>query len=74
MTMQPRLITTEATQGPVRNSFFDYYKTILEKVSFDRALFNKEYRKAIQILSPDETAALDRWIASKNLNTSVLMD
>jgi len=50
-----------------RNSYLDYYKTILEKVSFDGRLFNKEYRKARNSLSPEEVASLDDWIRSKNV-------
>lgn len=51
-----------------KNSFLDYYKTILEKVSFDYQLFIKEYRKAINNLSPEDSAALDGWIESRRLN------
>ena len=32
----------------------EYAKTILLKVSFDRALFEKELRKAVRTLAPDE--------------------
>ncbi len=45
-------------------SFLDYYKTILEKVSFDSNLFTKEYNKAIKIIHPEEVPALDSWIQS----------
>jgi hypothetical protein len=30
----------------MKTSFLDYYKMILEKVSFDKKLMNKEYKKA----------------------------
>jgi hypothetical protein len=50
-----------------RNSYLDYYKTILEKVSFDGQLFNKEYRKARNRLSEEEVASLDDWIRSKSV-------
>ncbi len=46
----------------MRYTFFDYYKMILEKVSFDYHLFQKEYRKAMDILSPDEAKKLKDWI------------
>jgi hypothetical protein len=44
--------------------FFEYYKTVLDKVSFDYNLFAKEYRKAVNVLAPEETAALNAWIRS----------
>lgn len=39
----------------------EYTKTILEKVSFDRSLFEKELRKAIRSLIPKEIHALRAW-------------
>ncbi|HAA15332.1 MAG TPA: hypothetical protein DCE41_28005 [Cytophagales bacterium] len=39
----------------------EYAKTILEKVSFDRSLFEKELRKAIKSLIPKEIHALRSW-------------
>lgn len=39
----------------------DYVKTILSKVSFDRALFKKELRKALKQLIPDEIRELKEW-------------
>ncbi|SFU02081.1 hypothetical protein SAMN04489724_3361 [Algoriphagus locisalis] len=50
-----------------KNSFLDYYKTILEKVSFDRRLFSKEYSKAKQMLGASESRELDYWLKSKGL-------
>ena len=45
-----------------RRSFLDYYKIVLERVSFDIPLFQKEYLKAKQTLHPVEGALLDRWV------------
>lgn len=42
-------------------SMLEYIKTILQKVSFDKALFEKELAKAIQLLVPDEVKQLKRW-------------
>ena len=39
----------------------EYIKTILQKVSFDKALFEKELAKAIKMLVPDEVKQLKRW-------------
>ncbi len=51
----------------MKNSFLDYYKTILEKVSFDRSLFQKEYNKALQFLNGDEKDQIDQWLQLKGL-------
>ena len=39
----------------------EFYKTILEKVSFDRALFEKEFNKAIMDLSFKDSNELRIW-------------
>jgi hypothetical protein len=39
----------------------EFYKIILEKVSFDPALFRKEYEKATQNLSFTERLLLKQW-------------
>ncbi|KAB7732935.1 hypothetical protein F5984_03025 [Rudanella paleaurantiibacter] len=39
----------------------EYIKTILQKVSFDKSLFEKELRKAIESLLPDEVKHLKSW-------------
>ena len=39
----------------------EYAKTILLKVSFDRALFEKELRKAVRTLAPDELLQFKDW-------------
>lgn len=39
----------------------EYVKTILAKVSFDRMLFEKELRKALRMLVPEEVSQLKAW-------------
>lgn len=39
----------------------EYCKTILSKVSFDRWLFEKELKKAIKSLIPEEIKTLRDW-------------
>ncbi len=39
----------------------EYFKTILHKVSFDVSLFEKELKKAIRSLVPDEVTKLKDW-------------
>lgn len=46
-------------------NFLDYYKLILQKVSFDPILLKKEYRKAIQRLKPEEADQLKKWLRQK---------
>ncbi|MEB2775559.1 hypothetical protein SYJ56_09575 [Algoriphagus sp. D3-2-R+10] len=50
-----------------KSSFLNYYKTILEKVSFDQKLLVKEYWKAKQLLENSEAKDLDYWLQSKGL-------
>jgi hypothetical protein len=64
-------IVSRPVQVPVRkwkNTLLDYYKTILEKVSFDSQLFSKEYNKAINALSHEERAALNNWIKARQFD------
>jgi hypothetical protein len=42
-------------------SMLEYIKIILQKVSFDHLLFEKELRKAIRMLMPDENKKLRLW-------------
>ena len=42
-----------------------YIKLILEKVSFDRYLFEKELRKALNTVVPDEIIELKNWCYEK---------
>ena len=39
----------------------DYAKLILQKVSFNRALFEKELRKALRAVLPADLAAFRVW-------------
>lgn len=42
-------------------SYLEYYKAILEKVSFDDWLYTKEFDKAKRHLSPGEFQQLKEW-------------
>jgi len=53
--------------SPMKNTFLDYYKIVLDKVSFDHQLFMKEYRKALGLLSAREVNDLHSWLDSKGL-------
>lgn len=39
----------------------EYFKTVLSKVSFDQRLFEKELKKALQSLIPEEVKQLRDW-------------
>ena len=50
-------------------SMLEYIKIILQKVSFDRRLFEKELRKAIRMLMPAEVKRLRDWCYEKYSST-----
>ena len=43
----------------------EFYKTVLQKVSFDKALFRKEYIKALSDLSASDKLKLMWWCNNK---------
>jgi len=49
------------------NSFLEYFKTLLPKLSFDTALMLKEYQKALKLLNPNEQDKLTNWLNQKGL-------
>ena len=49
------------------DSFLEYYKVILQKVSFDQALFRKELNKAFNSLNSNEAAQLRNWLITSGL-------
>lgn len=57
----------------MQTSFLDYYKMILEKVSFDQQLLSKEYRKARHVLRAHEAKQLDYWLKAKGLYPNVFL-
>lgn len=46
----------------MKKSMLEYTKIILKKVSFDKKLLLKEYKKAKALLQPHEVQALRVWI------------
>ena len=42
-------------------TMLEYIKTVLQKVSFDKWLFERELRKALRVLMPDEVKQLRVW-------------
>jgi hypothetical protein len=45
-----------------KKSMLAYCKLILEKMSFSRRLFLKEYRKSFSYLTAEEQGELKRWL------------
>ena len=48
-------------------TFLEYYKMVLDKVSFDSSIFTKEYQKATRTLTANEIGELNAWLRSKGL-------
>ena len=46
----------------IPNTMLEYCKTILQKISFSKSLFKKEYRKSFKYLSEGERLELKRWL------------
>jgi hypothetical protein len=51
-------------------SMLEYSKMILSKMSFDRKLFRKEYRKAFRYPDGQEQAELKNWLRSETKSVS----
>jgi hypothetical protein len=49
----------------IKVTMFEYCKMILEKLSFDRRLFRKEYKKSFKYLAPAERAAFRKWVRER---------
>lgn len=56
----------------MKKSYLDYYKVVLEKVSFDPYLFYKEYKKAINTINEEESAHLICWLREQGLYSELL--
>ena len=54
-------------------SMLEYVKMILTKVSFDSTLFEKEFKKAIIQLLPEEILELKNWLKQQFRGEPVLL-
>jgi hypothetical protein len=52
------------------NKMLEYCKTILQKISFSKTLFKKEYKKTFNYLNEGERVELKRWLRA-NVSTIV---
>lgn len=55
----------------MNNSFLNYYKLVLDRVSFSEQLLIKEYNKATKALSTEELIQLDDWMISNQLMADI---
>lgn len=55
-------------------SMLEYIKIILDKVSFDKSLFEKELKKGLSQLVPNEIKQLKEWCYAKygSIYTNIL--
>lgn len=54
-------IKIKRTKHEEKMNMFEYAKTILKKVSFDKGIFQREYKKFIRMLSDNESKKLQEW-------------
>jgi hypothetical protein len=54
----------------MKTSMLEYVKIILGKVSFNRSLFRKEYRKSLSWLSKHEADHLRAWLREQRTTLS----
>ena len=47
---------------PMPNKMLEYCKTILQKISFSKSLFKKEYKKTFKYLNEGERMELKKWL------------
>ena len=52
------------------NKMLEYCKTILQKISFSKSLFKKEYKKTFKYLSEGERVELKKWLKA-NMSKSI---
>ncbi len=51
----------------MKTSYLDYYKLVLDKVSFNGHLFSREHKKAMKTLQPEERVCLNNWLKTRGL-------
>jgi len=57
----------------MKESFLEYTKYILDKVSFDKDLLKKEYFKSLKLLQLEEINQLNTWIQGKGLQLQPIL-
>jgi len=49
------------------NKMLEYCKIVLQKISFSKSLFKKEYKKTFNYLTNDQHAELKKWLRANIL-------
>ncbi|MCU0358192.1 MAG: hypothetical protein MUE95_11495 [Cyclobacteriaceae bacterium] len=55
----------------MKTSMLEYCKLILQRVSFDRRLWRKEYRKSLKRLTVSESSQLRQWVRTYRTKNDV---
>ena len=56
----------------MKKTFLEYYKEILEKVSFDPYLFKKEFTKALKTIEEEDIGKLIEWLENRGLKSDFI--
>ncbi|MBU2913382.1 MULTISPECIES: hypothetical protein [Reichenbachiella] len=56
----------------MNQSYLNYYKLILDRVSFSQELFDKEYRKAMKSLDTEGQRELNEWVVDYLFKSALL--
>ena len=67
------LIMCDFYKKNMKESFLEYTKYILDKVSFDKDLLKKEYSKSLKFLQLEEIIQLNNWIQGKGLQLQPIL-
>ncbi|MBV6640543.1 MAG: hypothetical protein KI791_07495 [Cyclobacteriaceae bacterium] len=52
-------------------TMLEYYKYLINKISFDAGLLEKEYQKALKYLSPGDQVELKQWLKEKRMENQL---
>nr|MBI1230323.1 hypothetical protein [Cytophagales bacterium] len=58
----------------MKTTYLDFYKMVLQKVSFDKHLLSKEFKKAARDLSDHEKTELMLWLEEAGLMSFVVVE
>jgi hypothetical protein len=55
----------------MQTRMFNFFKILLEKVSFDQRLLNKEYKKCLNYLNEREREKLTFWASFQDFSNQI---
>jgi hypothetical protein len=65
-------VVDEIKLDNMKKTILEYTKMILSKVSFDKQLLKKEYKKAIKSLNISDKIELNSWMKSQELQPAYI--